>query len=637
MELPAGAHPADKYQNPKTMKTRVIILLAIFLSAFALLPDRIIKGTVTDGSNLPVAGVSVSIQGGGAGTVTDHAGRFSIRVSNLTRALMFKKTGYRTLTMPLTSASVLNVVLTHTLKTEELADQESVHPNQSGRVEKSLAFHRVTAAPSTFSGTVTQIPLATESYKPINENGFLSVGQQPVTTFSVDVDRAAYSNVRRFLNNGQMPPEDAVRIEEMINYFDYDYPQPAGEHPLAITTETTDSPWNPGLKLVHIGLQAKTVSTENLPASNLVFLIDVSGSMSDPNKLPLLKQAFKLLVDQLRAEDKISIVAYAGSAGLVLPPTTGSQKKVIKDALDKLEAGGSTAGGEGIELAYDLARKHFLPKGNNRVILATDGDFNVGISNESELQKLIEEKRRDGIFLSIMGFGMGNYKDSHVETLADKGNGNYAYIDNIQEARKEFVQEFGGTLFTIAKDVKIQIEFNPAHVQAYRLIGYENRALRNDEFNDDKKDAGDMGSGHIVTAIYEIVPKGIHSSYTAATGPLKYQQNNANTTSNGDEMMTVKVRYKKPESEKSILFDLPVKATSVAFEKCSENLRFASAVAEFGLLLRGSEYKGKATYTDVIQRARGAFGKDDEGYRSEFVQLVKTAQSLNGSQETARK
>jgi Ca-activated chloride channel family protein len=620
------------------MKTRVIILLAIFLSAFALLPDRIIKGTVADGSHMPLAGVSVSIQGSGAGTVTDRTGRFSIRVSNLTRALVFKKTGYKPLTMPVTSGSVLNVVLTaNTVNAEELADEEVKDAKQPGRMEKSLAFNRVAASPATFSGAVRQMPLPTESYRPINENGFLSVGQQPVTTFSVDVDRAAYSNVRRFLNNGQMPPEDAVRIEEMINYFDYEYPQPSGEHPLAISTETTDSPWNPGLKLVHIGLQAKTVSTENLPASNLVFLIDVSGSMSDPNKLPLLKQAFKLLVDQLRAEDKISLVAYAGSAGLVLPPTSGSEKKTIKDALDKLEAGGSTAGGEGIELAYDLAKKHFLPKGNNRVILATDGDFNVGISNESELQKLIEEKRKAGIFLSIMGFGMGNYKDSHVETLADKGNGNYAYIDNIQEARKEFVQEFGGTLFTIAKDVKIQIEFNPAHVQAYRLIGYENRALRNDEFNDDKKDAGDMGSGHIVTAIYEIVPKGIQTPYIGTTDALKYQQNNANTTANGDEMMTVKVRYKKTDSEKSVLFDHPVKAASIAFEKCSENLRFASAVAEFGLLLRGSEFKGKATYADVIQRARGAFGKDNEGYRSEFVQLVKAAQSLDGSQSTARK
>lgn len=614
------------------MKTRVIILLALFLSAFALLPDRLIKGKVTDGSHSPIAGVSVSVQGGGVRTVTDHAGRFSLRVSTLTRALVFSKPGYKSLTIPVTSDSVLNVTLAqNTLIAEELIDVERPE------TRKSLQFSRVAAAPATFSGAAMQMSVPTESYKPINENGFLSVGQQPVTTFSVDVDRAAYSNVRRFLNNGQMPPEDAVRIEEMINYFDYKYPQPTGKHPVAITTEATDSPWNPGLKLVHVGLQARTVSTENLPASNLVFLIDVSGSMSDPNKLPLLKQAFKLLVDQLRTEDKISLVAYAGSAGLVLPPTSGSEKRVIKDALDKLEAGGSTAGGEGIELAYELAKKHFLPKGNNRVILATDGDFNVGISNESELQKLIEEKRKAGIFLSVMGFGMGNYKDSQVETLADKGNGNYAYIDNIQEARKEFVQEFGGTLFTIAKDVKIQIEFNPAHVQAYRLIGYENRALRNDEFNDDKKDAGDMGSGHTVTAIYEIVPKGARTSYTGTTDALKYQHNSATTTSSSDEMMTIKVRYKEPDSEKSALFDLPVKAAFVPFEKCSENLRFASAVAEFGLLLRGSEYKGKATYTDVVQRARGAFGKDEEGYRSEFVQLVKTAQSLDGSQGTARK
>ncbi|MCF0068919.1 von Willebrand factor type A domain-containing protein [Dyadobacter sp. CY261] len=611
------------------MKSRVFILLALFLSAFALIPDRVIKGTVTDGSNAPLAGVSVSLQGGVTGTVTDRTGHFSIRVPNVARALVFRKIGYKALTVPVASDSVLWVKL---IQPAHELDELTVTGQSLPQKNMSVGFERVASAPSTFSGMVMQMPHETESYKPVNENGFLSVGQQPVTTFSVDVDRAAYSNVRRFLNNGQMPPPDAVRIEEMINYFDYNYTQPAGEHPISISAETTDSPWNQGLKLVHIGLQAKTVSTENLPASNLVFLIDVSGSMANPNKLPLLKQAFKLLADQLRSEDKISIVAYAGSAGLVLPATSGSEKKLIKDALDKLEAGGSTAGGEGIELAYKLAKDNFLSKGNNRVILATDGDFNVGISNESELQKLIEEKRKAGIFLSVMGFGMGNYKDSHVETLADKGNGNYAYIDNIQEARKEFVQEFGGTLFTIAKDVKIQIEFNPAHVQAYRLIGYENRALRNDEFHDDKKDAGDMGSGHTVTAIYEIVPKGVTTTFIGKVDALKYQSKNGGSTTDSDEMMTVKVRYKKPDSEKSVLFDLPVKATSVDFDKCSENLRFATAVAEFGLLLRGSEFKGAATYSDVIRRARSAFGKDEEGYRSEFVQLVKVAQSLDGSQ-----
>jgi Ca-activated chloride channel family protein len=339
----------------------------------------------------------------------------------------------------------------------------------------------------------------------------------------------------------------------------------------------------------------------------------------------------------LRAEDKISIVVYAGAAGVILPPTSGADKMKIREALESLEAGGSTAGGEGIEMAYKLAKENFLPKGNNRVILATDGDFNVGISSEGELQRLIEEKRKAGIYLSIMGFGMGNYKDSHIETLADKGNGNYAYIDNIQEARKEFVQEFGGTLFTVAKDVKIQIEFNPTHVQAYRLIGYENRALKNEEFHDDKKDAGDMGSGHTVTAIYEIVPAGVQSDYLAKTDALKYQQNNASGAGKTDEMLTIKIRYKNPDSEKSMLFDQPVRYSLKPISACSENLRFASSVAEFGLLLRNSEFKGTSSYADVIARAKGAFGKDDEGYRSEFVRLVKTAQTLDNRKETARK
>ncbi|OJV12754.1 MAG: hypothetical protein BGO21_03150 [Dyadobacter sp. 50-39] len=615
------------------MKTSIAILLAILLTAFAWQPDRIITGKVTDGANIALSGVSVSVQGSGYKTVTDRSGGFSIKVPAMARALVFAKNGYQRLTVPISSDSVLQVTM---IQNAELLD-EAVVTGQTIKMKKSLSFERVASAAATFQGKPLHIAAPSESYKPINENGFLLVGQQPVTTFSVDVDRAAYSNIRRFLNNGQMPPKDAVRIEEMINYFDYNYPQPAGEHPIAIITETTDSPWNPDLKLVHVGLQAQTVSVKNLPPSNLVFLIDVSGSMNEANKLPLLKQAFKLLVDQLRAEDKISLVAYAGSAGLVLPPTSGNEKKTIKDALDKLEAGGSTAGGDGIELAYEIAKKNFLPKGNNRVIIATDGDFNVGISNESELQKLIEEKRKAGIFLSVMGFGMGNYKDSQVETLADKGNGNYAYIDNIQEARKEFVQEFGGTLFTIAKDVKIQIEFNPAHVQAYRLIGYENRALRNDEFSDDQKDAGDMGSGHTVTAIYEIVPRGIVTSFIGKIDPLKYQSNSQPAPGNSGEMLTLRVRYKRPDSEKSVLFDAPVKATSVEFDQCSENLRFASAVAEFGLLLRDSEYKGSATYSDVIKRARGAFGRDEEGYRSEFVQLVKAALSLDPSHELSRK
>ncbi|NIJ53634.1 YfbK domain-containing protein [Dyadobacter arcticus] len=617
------------------MKGKIVILLALFFSAFALVPERVITGTVQDVHQLPISDVIVSVRGGKAKAKTDSAGKFSIAVPVYSKMLVFTHAGFITNEVKLTSASTMSVTL---MAGQAIPTEEPVARDQQSESLVLHSFSKMAAAPSSvLQGNVSRARPNTENYNPINENGFQFTGHDPVTTFSVDVDRAAYSNVRRFLNAGQMPPVDAVRIEEMINYFDYDYPQPTGTHPISIHAEFTNSPWNDGLKLLHIGLQGKTVSAENLPASNLVFLVDVSGSMMDENKLPLLKQAFKLLVDQLRTEDKISIVAYAGAAGVVLEPTPGNEKMKIKEALDNLEAGGSTAGGEGIEMAYKLAKENFLPKGNNRIILATDGDFNVGISSEGELLRLIEEKRKGGTFLSVVGFGMGNYKDSHIETLADKGNGNYAYIDNIQEARKVFVQEFGGTLFTIAKDVKIQIEFNPAHVQAYRLIGYENRALKNEEFHDDKKDAGDMGSGHSVTAIYEIIPVGIKSSFLSQTDALKYQKTDASEIGKTDEMLTVKVRYKNPDNEKSVLFDLPVKNVSKAFSACSQDLQFASAVAEFGLLLRNSEYKGTSSYHHVISQAKAAFGKDDEGYRSEFVRLVKTTQALDGRKETARK
>jgi len=584
---------------------------------------------VTDSTAQPLSGVSVTIKGTNTGTSTDANGRYAINVSQTGKYLRFNYVGYKTTEVKISADTVVNVRLQD--DDQSLSEIVATGFGKMKRASNvSMAMDMSAQPMMTYS-----VPAQgnTENYNPVNENGFQIASSTPVTTFSVDVDRAAYSNIRRFLNSGQMPPVDAVRIEEMINYFDYDYPQPTQSAPLSVTTEIADSPWNPGLKLVHIGLQARTISAENLPASNLVFLIDVSGSMSDQNKLPLLKQAFKLLTDQLRAEDKVSIVVYAGAAGVVLPPTSGNNKFKIKEALDNLNAGGSTASGEGINLAYQLAKENFLPKGNNRVILATDGDFNVGVSSEGELQRLIEEKRKGGVYLSIMGFGMGNYKDSHVETLADKGNGNYAYIDNIQEAQKVFVQEFGGTLFTVAKDVKLQIEFNPRHVQAYRLIGYENRSLKNEEFHDDKKDAGDMGSGHTVTALYEIVPTGIESSYLAKTEALKYQK----TTPNGDsgELLTLKIRYKKPESENSVLLDFPVKNVSKALASTSENFRFSAAVAEFGLLLRQSEYKGNAQYSEVIKRAKGAFGKDEEGYRSEFVRLVKVTQNLDTRKETA--
>lgn len=468
----------------------------------------------------------------------------------------------------------------------------------------------------------------TEEYDRIYDNGFKLVKNDPLSTFSIDVDAASYSNVRRFLNDNNLPPPDAVRIEELINYFEYDYPQPEGNDPFSITTELAACPWTPGNKIVHIGLQGKQIENENLPAGNIVFLIDVSGSMQSANKLPLLKKAFKLLTNQLRSKDRVAIVVYAGSAGLVLPSTEGDRKNTILEALDRLEAGGSTAGSEGIRLAYETAKRNFIPNGNNRVILATDGDFNVGPSSDGELERIIEQKRKEGVFLTVLGFGMGNYKDSKMEKLADKGNGNYAYIDNLLEAKKVLVNEFGGTLFTIAKDVKIQVEFNPAAVKAYRLIGYENRLLNKEDFNDDTKDAGELGSGHSVTALYEIVPAGSDFNVNDVD-PLKYQDRTGETENEySDELLTVKFRYKKPDSDVSSLIVRTQKNEDNRFENSSENLRFSSAVAVFGMLLRNSEYKGKSSYDFVLQTAKKAIGNDKNGYRFEFLKLAETAQLL---------
>lgn len=469
----------------------------------------------------------------------------------------------------------------------------------------------------------------TEEYDRIHENGFRLVTNDPLSTFSIDVDAASYSNVRRFLNNSSLPPPDAVRIEEMINYFDYNYPQPKDNNPFSITAEAASCPWNEGNYIVHIGLKGKEIETEKLPPSNIVFLIDVSGSMNSPNKLPLLKNAFKLLTNQLRENDRVAIAVYAGAAGLVLPSVSGDNKETIISALEKLEAGGSTAGAEGIQLAYETANKYFIKGGNNRVILATDGDFNVGPSSDGELERIIEEKRKQGIFLTILGFGMGNYKDSKMEKLSNKGNGNYAYIDNLLEAKKVLINEFGGTLFTIAKDVKIQVEFNPELVKAYRLIGYENRMLNKEDFNDDKKDAGELGSGHTVTALYEIVPAGSDFPVND-TDPLKYQNTTTNPVNNfKDEILTVKFRYKNPDSDKSNLIVKTVKNKIDAFSKSSENLKFSSAVACFGMILRNSEFKGKTDYNFVLNTAKNNLGIDKNGYRQEFLKLVETAKLLS--------
>ena len=467
----------------------------------------------------------------------------------------------------------------------------------------------------------------TEEYDNIVENKFLAATQNPLSTFSIDVDEASYSNVRRYLEGGSIPPAGAVRIEEMINYFDYDYNKPENNDPFSINSELSVCPWNEQHRLVHIGLQGKEIPLENLPPSNFVFLVDVSGSMDEPNKLPLVQASLNMLIDRLRENDKVAIAVYAGNAGLVLPSTNGTQKTKIKEAIDGLEAGGSTAGGEGIQLAYKIARENFIKEGNNRVILATDGDFNVGISSDDELIRLIEKERRAGVFLSVLGYGMGNYKDSKMQQLADRGNGNHSYIDNINEAKKVLVTEFGSTLFTIAKDVKIQIEFNPSKVQAYRLIGYENRMLAAEDFRDDTKDAGELGSGHTVTALYEIIPAGVKDSFVKIADPLKYQLPMGEIADH-PEIMTIKLRYKEPGGEVSKLIEKPVIDSHLPLSNTSDNFRFSAAVAEFGLLLRDSGYKQQSSYSQVVSLAKSGKGKDDAGYRSEFIRLVESASSF---------
>jgi Ca-activated chloride channel family protein len=466
-----------------------------------------------------------------------------------------------------------------------------------------------------------------ENYSHIISNSFKNVTDEPLSTLSIDVDTASYAHMRRYLQNNQLPPVDAIRIEEMINYFSYNYPQPNGDDPMTIITEISDAPWHNEHKLVHIGIQGKQIDMSKAPASNLVFLIDTSGSMRDD--IWLVKRSLEMLVDNLREEDSISIVAYAGSAGLVLRPTSGADKKTILAAIHRLQSGGSTAGGAGIELAYRMAKKNFIHDGNNRVILATDGDFNVGVTSQGGLIRLIERKREDHIYLSVLGFGRGNYQDSKMEQLADNGNGNYAYIDNLLEAKKVLVKEMGGTLFTIAKDVKIQIEFNPAKVKSYRLIGYENRLLNKEDFNDDKKDAGELGSGHTVTALYEITLFDSQES-TSNVDALKYQTIITNESAkDSNEILTVKVRYKRPESDNSQLITMPVTEILIEFDESSDNFRFSSAVAAFGMLLRDSEFKGDLSYKKIQEIARQSKGKDLQGYRSEFVRLIELAEVLS--------
>lgn len=468
------------------------------------------------------------------------------------------------------------------------------------------------------SMSLYQSEFNTEDYSYIEENTFKNPKNNPLSTFSIDVDTASYSNVRRFLMNSEIPPKDAVRIEELINYFNYDYIDPDAEHPFSVNTEIAKCPWNKNNLLVKIGLKGEDIPKENIPSSNLVFLLDVSGSMNAQDKLPLLQSAIKMLANQLTEKDKISIVVYAGASGVVLDSVSGDDKIKIMDAIDSLNAGGSTNGGEGINLAYKIAKQNFIENGNNRIILATDGDFNVGISSNGELTRLIEEKRNEGIFLTVLGFGTGNIKDTTMETLADKGNGNYAYIDSILEAKKVLVEEMGSTLFTIAKDVKIQVEFNPNIIEGYRLVGYENRKLNDEDFNDDTKDAGEMGAGHTVTAFYELIP--ITSNEEIKNiDDLKYQE--TVIKKNDEEIMTVKLRYKDPDKNSSKLLEKIVKTNDIVSNP-SEDYMFAVAVTEFGMILRDSKFKGNSTIDDVISLAKYNKGNDYSGYRSEFIKLA---------------
>ncbi|PKP21171.1 MAG: hypothetical protein CVU05_07410 [Bacteroidetes bacterium HGW-Bacteroidetes-21] len=592
-----------------------------------------IKGTITDandGSAIPFAKIQLFTGGNSVtSTVTDVSGNYymkSLPAGKYTMKVMcvgYDNFSQSAFTLADGEQKVINMKLkasTQKLEEVEVREFKSSVSRDYAKCESGSAYNMSIAT----VGDMPYVDYNTENYDVVNENNFKDAVGNPLSTFSIDVDRASYSNVRRFLTTNQMPVKDAVRIEELINYFDYNYPQPKDDKPFSVNLEGGPCPWNPAHQLVMIGLQGKKVETENIPNGNLVFLIDVSGSMGSANKLPLLKQTLKILIDNLRDEDRVAIVVYAGAAGCVLESTPGSKKERIREALDQLQSGGSTAGGAGINLAYKIAKENYIPGGNNRVILATDGDFNTGASSDAEMVRLIEEKRKDGVYLTILGYGMGNYKDSKMEQLSNAGNGNYYYIDNIMEGNKVFGKELWGTLFTIANDVKIQVEFNPNKIKGYRLIGYENRLLNKEDFNNDQKDAGEIGSGHTVTALYEIIPANSEETIPGVD-PLKYQKQQVVTSS---EYMTVKIRYKTLGEATSKLMENILKDSHFT-TKNSINFNLACSVAEFGMMLRNSEHKGQATWKNVKELAYNGKGEDSDGYRSEYIKLVETAELLS--------
>lgn len=621
----------------KTRAKRILFVAMICCSiSLSMLAQAIeVSGKVFESkSKTVIVGANISVKGSNISTVSGIDGTYKFK-TEIGKTLVYSYIGCITKKVKVTN-SLLDVYLEDdtTSLNEVVVVGYGVqkHSTICGSVSNVSSTHQsISVADCKASNfTYSQVKQKDEEYGTYKENRFFTAKDQPLSTFSLDVDVASYSNMRRMVNQGQIPPKDAIRIEELINYFSYKYAAPTGENPVNIVTETAVCPWDETHKLVRIGVKAREIASENLPASNFVFLLDVSGSMQSPNKLELVKSSLKLLSNNLRSKDRVAIVVYAGAAGVVLESTSGSDRQKINEAVEKLSAGGSTAGGAGIELAYKIAEKNFIANGNNRIVLCTDGDFNVGVSNPAELENLIESKRKTGVFLTVLGYGIGNYKDNKLQVLSEKGNGNHAYIDNLQEANKVLVNEFGSTMYTVAKDVKLQIEFNPAYVNAYRLIGYESRLLNKEDFNDDTKDAGELGSGHTVTALYEIIPLGVKNTF-GGVDDLKYQKHKNDTDlsklNNSGEILTVKLRYKLPSDNNSKKMEVPVYAENSSV-KASTDFQFVMAVAMFGQILKNSDFKGNASYKTVLEYAQNGIGKDNHGYRKEFIRLVESVDQL---------